>query len=117
MNTRFITPPPHQHENDESSERADTPTSETSADDSNEKFKLIVRAANLSIPLSVRPATTCGKIVKAFLTIMVKEKGLTVPAKKASLARLYVDGEKQDPNAPISDCDLEDGDMVEIIGL
>lgn len=118
MDTRLSTPPPHKHGNDDvGSERADSPTSETSADDSNEKFKLIVRAENLSLPLSVRPTTTCGKIVKAFVTIMVKEKGLTVPPKKASLARLYVDGEKQDPNAPISDCDLEDGDMVEIIGL
>lgn len=84
---------------------------------SDDKFKITVRAPDLSIPLNVRPTTTCGKIVRAFLAIMVKQGGPTLSPKKMSQVRLYVDGEKQDPDTPISDCDLEDGDIVEIIGL
>ncbi|GJJ15743.1 hypothetical protein Clacol_010021 [Clathrus columnatus] len=112
------TPPPQLNEDDGDSEREESsPPSEVAADDSDEKFKIIVRAADLSVPLTVRPTTTCGKIVRAFLAIMVKQGKPALPTKKANQVRLYVDGEKQDPNAPISDCDLEDGDIVEIIGL
>lgn len=104
-----------------------------------EQFKLILRSAatkDKDIMLNVRPTTKCGAIVRAFL----KKAGLgdkypaamgmggTTPAKKGKAKakgaaagvpepRLVVDGEKMDPEAEIGDADLEDGDLVEVVGL
>jgi len=93
------------------------PSEASNAEDS-DKFKIILRAAGTKeVSLSVRPSTTCAKIVKAFLAVLVRQGGTNLTTAKANKVRLCVDGEKQDPNAPISDCDLEDGDMVEVVGL
>jgi hypothetical protein len=90
-------------------------------------FKLILRSAvtTKDITLTVRPTTTCGAIVKAFLrTANLIDKypdGGTPSGKKAKkgIARpiLAVDGENMSPTAPIGDADLEDGDMIEVVGL
>lgn len=84
----------------------------------------------------MRPTTKCGSIVKAFL----KKHGIadqypgvfadapTKPGKrggrksKGNVAvekdpRLHIDGEKMDNQTPIGDMDLEDGDMIEVVGL
>ena len=73
-------------------------------------FKLTIRStAAKEIIVTVRPTTTCGKIVENF----IKRAGLK-PNKKA---RLQIDGESMKPEVTIADTDLEDGDMVDIVGL
>ena len=94
------------------------------------------RTKDKDITLLVRPKTKCGAIVRGFL----KKAGLeaeypeeTAPpppkkgrgrgkvaaaaAVKSKVPALSVDGEKMDPDAEIGVMDLEDGDMVEVIGL
>lgn len=91
-----------------------------------ETFKLVLRSAetkNKNITLTVRPTTTCGAIVKAFL----KRAGLAEKYPEGKSARrksgagvgprLVVDGDKMDPETPISEADLDDGDQVEVVGL
>ncbi|KAF8517405.1 hypothetical protein BU17DRAFT_91861 [Hysterangium stoloniferum] len=88
------------------------------ADNTDMKFKIVLRASGKNnITLTVRPSTTCGKIIRAYLTILIKQGGTALSPRKSSQVRLCVDGEKQHPDTPISDCDLEDGDMVEVVGL
>ncbi|KIM43006.1 hypothetical protein M413DRAFT_443821 [Hebeloma cylindrosporum] len=107
-------------------------------DDEDDKFKLILRSAQTGdkdITLTVRPTTKCGAILRAFL----KKAGLadrpeykdvfagagaggTGKSKgkqggKGKDPRLCVDGDKMDNQAEIGDADLEDGDMVEVVGL
>jgi hypothetical protein len=118
---------------------ASLPQESQQSDDESEsdedKFKLILRSAlttNKEISLVVRPTTKCGAIVKAFL----KRAGLSgqypevfagVPAKKGGRKsnvaaagkdpRLCLDGDKLDNASEIGDADLEDGDMIEVVGL
>lgn len=112
--------------------------SDAESESDEDKFKLILRSAltpNKEISLVVRPTTKCGAIVKAFL----KKAGLSgqypevfasVPAnvakkggrKKNVVAagkdpRLCLDGDKLDNASEIGDADLEDGDMIEVVGL
>ncbi|KAI0081641.1 hypothetical protein K474DRAFT_1756869 [Panus rudis PR-1116 ss-1] len=97
-------------------------------EEEDDKFKLTLRsAATKDITLTVRPTTKCKAIIQAFL----KQAGLadkypTAPAKPAgrrgkasapSLPQLMVDGDKLDPESEISVADLEDGDLVEVVGL
>lgn len=95
-------------------------------DTEDETFKLVLRSAetkNKNITLTVRPTTTCGAIVKAFL----KRAGLAEKYPEGKSARrksgagvgprLVVDGDKLDPETPISEADLDDGDQVEVVGL
>ena len=100
-----------------------------------------------NVTLTVRPTTKCGNILKAFLKRAGLEEQYphifsdtpavpppTTGAKrgrgggrknnaKAAAAvplkdpRLCIDGEKMDNETPISEADLEDGDMVEVVGL
>ena len=88
---------------------------------SGDKFKLVLRSATTKdITLTVRSTTTCSAIVKAFLKaadlpdvysdVQSKGKGKPYP-------RLKIDGEKQAPDAEIGDADLDDGDLVEVIGI
>ena len=109
--------------------------SEAESEAEGETFKLILRSSgNKDITLTVRPTTKCGAIVKAFL----KKHGMVdqyphvfadTPAKTAKKGKkgkanvveknpqLYIDGDKMDNQTPIGDMDLEDGDMVEVVGL
>ncbi|TBU23746.1 hypothetical protein BD311DRAFT_767928 [Dichomitus squalens] len=99
-------------------------------EDGSETFKLTVRSGRTDkdIILTVRPTTKCGAIVRAFL----KKAGLEAeylaggaPAKgrgrgKATAPKvpaLSVDGDRMDPETEIGEADLEDGDLVEIVGL
>lgn len=57
-------------------------------------------------------------IVKAFLKAAeLPDNYPRVASTSASYPRLMVDGDKMDPEAEIGDADLEDGDLVEIIGV
>lgn len=103
-------------------------------------FKLILRSAITpkDITLTVRPTTKCGAIVKAFLKSAgfanqypgvgesggprksVGGKGAKGKAGKGvdeKDPRLCIDGEKMNNEAEIGDADLEDGDLVEVVGL
>ncbi len=112
-----------------------------------EKFKVVLRSAVTganTINLVVRRTTKCGAIVKAFLKKAGLEEvypelfensgsntGNSRKGRKSSgrtqagtsgrasgkNPQLCIDGEKQDNNAVIGDADLEDGDMVEVVGL
>ena len=61
-------------------------------------------------------------IVKAFLKAAnlpdvysdVQSKG---KGKQSNYPRLKIDGEKQAPEAEIGDADLDDGDLVEVVGI
>ena len=108
---------------------------EAESESDEDKFKLILRSAltaNKEISLVVRPTTKCGAIVKAFL----KKAGLAeqypqvfadAPVKKGGRKskggeagkdpRLCLDGDKLDNASEIGDADLEDGDMIEVVGL
>lgn len=103
------------------------------SDNEGDKFKIVLRSAltaNRNITLTVRPTTTCGAIVKAFL----KKAGLadnyptvTSPNKrkrkggkgkeKPKEPKLEIDGDKLADSVQIGDMDLEDGDMVDVVGL
>ncbi|KAG6905474.1 hypothetical protein DXG01_002491 [Tephrocybe rancida] len=97
-------------------------------------FKLILRssAAAKDITLTVRPTTKCGAIVKAYLKKAgladqypalfaegggAKKVGKGKKAQPEKDPRLCVDGEKLGNDVEISEADLEDGDMVEVMGL
>jgi len=101
----------------------DEPESETQSvadDDDDDVFKLIVRSGvTKDITLKVRPTTSCGAIVKAFLKragLADKYPGGKNPRGKRE-PRLMVDGEHMDPETLISEAELEDGDQVEVDGL
>jgi len=118
----FRSPTPAQHDlnNSESdSESAPPPEASVEPGDADNKFKLVLRAPGTKeVTLSVRPTTTCGKIVRAFLAVVAKTGG-TIPAnpRKVAKIQLCIDGERQDPDTAIVDCDLEDGDMIEVVGM
>jgi hypothetical protein len=83
-------------------------------DDDDDIFKLVVRSGvTKDVTLKVRPTTTCGAIVKAFL----KRAGIADQYLEGGGPRLMIDGERMDPETPISEADLEDGDQVEVDGL
>jgi hypothetical protein len=124
---------PTHHESD-----AESQSDAGNDDDDDDKFKLILRSAQTGdkdITLTVRPTTKCAAILRAFL----KKAGLadrpeykevfpgagaggTGKSKgkqgaKGKDPRLCVDGDKMDNQAEIGDADLEDGDMIEVVGL
>ena len=115
---------------------AESQQSDVESESDEDKFKLILRSAltaNKEISLVVRPTTKCGAIVKAFL----KKAGLSgqypevfagVPGtknagRKKNVAavgkdpRLCLDGDKLNNASEIGEADLEDGDMIEVVGL
>ncbi|CAK5284122.1 unnamed protein product [Mycena citricolor] len=103
-------------------------------DDDDETLKLVLRSSKTvgnDITLTVRPTTTCGAIVQAFL----KKAGLAgqygKPAgsttkrgrgRKSAVAsdknpQLSIDGDRIDHGVPISEMDLDSGDVVDVVGL
>ncbi|KAK2465372.1 hypothetical protein APHAL10511_002726 [Amanita phalloides] len=120
----YSSPPPPQRQTHESE-------AESEDDD---KFKIVLQSSvtqGKHITLTVRPTTKCGAIVKAFL----KKAGLTdqyphvfqdkpAPNKRGRKSqvsqkdpKICVDGDKMSNDTEIGDADLEDGDMVEVVGL
>ncbi|KAJ2916999.1 hypothetical protein MD484_g3380, partial [Candolleomyces efflorescens] len=124
------------------SQRANGAESQSEAEDDDDKLKLTFRSAKTGqkdIILTVRPTAKCGNILRAFLRKAGLEQeypevfaadGPPPPptrgkraGKKAAAAtlakdpRLCVDGDKLDNESPISEADLEDGDLVEVVGL
>ncbi|KAG2155909.1 uncharacterized protein EDB93DRAFT_1128794 [Suillus bovinus] len=81
-----------------------------------DKIKVVLRSAvtEENVNLTVRPTTTCGAIVKAFL----KAAGLSdrYPV-STSTPQLMVDGDKMADDTEIGEADLDDGDLVEVVGL
>ncbi|CAL1712428.1 unnamed protein product [Somion occarium] len=105
-------------------EPEETEKSEAEANDNDDKFKLTLRGKDVkNVTLTVRPTTKCSAIIKAFL----KSAGLsdkypaTAPTgrgkKSVPMPQLMVDGDKLNPNWEIGKADLEDGDLVEVVGL
>lgn len=93
-----------------------------------EKFKLILRSSMTdNIPLTVRSTTTCGAIIKAFLRaakLTEQYPGLDKSPNRGQTLKkgdkqpqLSMDGDKLDPASEIGDADLEDGDMIDVVGL
>jgi hypothetical protein len=99
-------------------------------------FKITLRSSKTTkdIVLTVRPSTKCGAIVKAFLKKAgladkylqddpqatgkdTKKRGRKSLVLMASGPCLMVDGDKIKNESEICDTDLEDGDMVEVVGL
>ncbi|KAK0201966.1 hypothetical protein DFS33DRAFT_1351163 [Desarmillaria ectypa] len=96
-----------------------------------ERLKLTLRSNKTTqdIILVVRPTTTCGAIVRAFL----KKAGLAdeypavmsggpsstakIRGMQAKDPRIYIEGDKMDNEVEIGKADVEDGDMVEVGGL
>jgi hypothetical protein len=104
-------------------------------------FKLILRSTiTKDITLTVRPTTTCGAIVKAFLkkagvadqypTLFGAYSGAKAgdkggrksvggqkgkaPEKEPALS---VDGDRMGNDVKISEADLDGGDLVDVVGL
>ncbi|GJE88490.1 ubiquitin-like domain-containing protein [Phanerochaete sordida] len=122
------TPAPDQDDDDDEEIRAQSEAlSDAGSDDDEDKMKLIFRSTVAKpITLTVRPTTKCSTILKAFL----KQAGLSdkypaSPVKKGRKGKnaastgpaLVVDGDRLDPDSAISAADLEDGDLVEVVGL
>lgn len=95
-------------------------------------FKIIVRSANSKeVTLTVRPTTKCGAIVRAFLSKTgladkypdAMDFGVASPNKKrkttaqGKVPQLCVEGGRIAASMEIGDQDVEDGDMVEVVGL
>ncbi len=79
---------------------------------SQDTFKLTLRSgASQSVTVTVRPSTKCSSIIASFL----KKTGR--PASVSNKARISVDGESLNPNEPIDVAGLEDGDVVDIVGV
>lgn len=89
-------------------------------------LKITLRSAiTKPLTLTVRQTTKCSAIVQAFLkqnnltdkypsvATKGKKKGRSQPSGPA----LVVDGDRLEPDDEISVADLEDGDMVEVVGL
>ncbi len=114
--------------------RSLAPDTDHEDDGPDDKFKLNFKSkvTPSEITLTVRPTTTCGAIVKAFL----KKAGLaaqyphvmngTAPpqtkkrgknAEPPKDPRLCIDGDKMDNTTEIGEMDLEDGDLVDVVGL
>ena len=108
--------PPRSTEDGESESESQSMADE----DDGDIFKLVVRSGvTRDVILKVRPTTTCGAIVKAFL----KRAGIADQhlegrsIRGGGGPRLMIDGGRMDPETPISEADLEDGDQVEVDGL
>ncbi|TRM64155.1 hypothetical protein BD626DRAFT_629882 [Schizophyllum amplum] len=115
-----------------------------SDDEDDTKFKIILRCASLpgkDVTLTVRPTTTCGAIVRAF----VKKVGLAEQFPNAGTAQappppppapkgrgrkaaaqpvptvkdpqLMIEGDKMGHGVKLEDTELEDGDVVDVVGL
>ena len=107
--------------------QSEAPSDAASDDDDSDKMKLTFRSsATKDITLTVRPTTTCSTILKAFLKRAgLSDKYSASPAKKGRKGKnaasagpaLMVDGERLSPEAEIGSADLEDGDLVEVVGL
>lgn len=74
------------------------------------------------INLTVRPTTTCGAIVKAFLKAAGLSDQYTASSSKSKKAgqampQLMIDGDKMADDMEIGEADLDDGDLVEVVGL
>ena len=125
-------PAPEETSSDE--EPAASQATEATSDGDGDAYKLILRSAiTKDITLTVRPTTKCGAIVKAFLkkvgvqdqysgvfkegagaTKKTTQRGQKVEHKDP---RLCVDGDKMGNDVEIGEADLEDGDLVEVVGL
>ena len=120
-----------------SNDGAESQQSDAESESDEDKFKLILRSAltpNKEISLVVRPTTKCGAIVKAFLKkaglsgqypeIFAGVSGTKKGGRKNNNVagagkdpKLCLDGDKLDNASEIGDADLEDGDMIEVVGL
>ncbi|KAH9042155.1 hypothetical protein EDB85DRAFT_2139510 [Lactarius pseudohatsudake] len=104
------TPPPGSMEDGESESDV-----QSVAEEDDDTFKLVVRSGmTKDVTLKVRPTTSCGAIVKAFLRragIADKYPEGKSSRKKSAVGgpRLMIDGDRMDPDTPISEADLEDG--------
>ncbi|KAI6103068.1 hypothetical protein EV401DRAFT_1875649 [Pisolithus croceorrhizus] len=122
---RSHSPPPQDDASEDEAPSDDHSHSESDAESSGgDKLKLVFRStAADDVTLTVRPTTTCGAIVKAFL----KAAGLPdiysdAPpkgrgSKTIPYPQLKIDGDKQTSTTEIGDADLEDGDLVEVVGI
>lgn len=109
-------PPPGSAEDWES----DSDSQSMADDGDGDIFKLVVRSGvTKDVTLKVRPTTTCGAIVKAFLKrAEIADQYLEGRSIRGGGGpQLMIDGERMDPEAPISEADLEDGDQVEVDGI
>lgn len=111
---------------DKAASESDAGMDSSQEQDDDDKFKIIVRSklTTKDITLTVRPTTTCGAIVTAFLKKAGLAEQYAIPTKspkkrggKKGLAMpsLMIDGDKMKPTAPIGEADLED--MVDVVGL
>lgn len=128
---RRATPAPGQDDVDadleEQSARSEELSDGAFDDDDEDKMKLTFRSAvTKSITLTVRPTTKCSTILHEFLKRAgLSDKYPASPVKKGRKGKsaaqagpaLMVDGERLSPDAEISVADLEDGDLVEVVGL
>ena len=97
-----------------------------SGDGDGDTLKITLRSAiTKPLTLTVRQTTKCSAIIQAFLKHHnLTDKYASSPAKgkkkgkaASSGPALSVDGDKLNLNDEISVADLEDGDMVEVVGL
>ncbi|KAL5520064.1 hypothetical protein ACEPAG_1724 [Sanghuangporus baumii] len=78
--------------------------------DKADAFKLQVRCRQRTVVIGVRPTAKCSAIVENVLRKLGK------PDSAAKTARIEVDGEKLNPESEIGEADLEEGDLIDIVG-
>lgn len=107
-------------------EESSSALSEAAEDSGDEDTFRIKLQSTLTKPvtLTVRQSTKCSAVINAFLRHHNLSDKYTSPRKgqKTSGTRptgpaLVVDGDRLNPDDELSVADLEDGDMVEVVGL
>ncbi|KAL5524571.1 hypothetical protein ACEPAF_9711 [Sanghuangporus sanghuang] len=78
--------------------------------DKADAFKLQIRCGQRTVVIGVRPTAKCAAIVENVLRKLGK------PDSAAKAARIEVDGEKLSPESEIGEADLEEGDLIDIVG-
>ncbi|ESK95217.1 hypothetical protein Moror_3975 [Moniliophthora roreri MCA 2997] len=125
-------------DSDDGGAAANIPPSQDPVADTGDVIKITIRSGmtNKDVSLTVRQTAKCGAVVKAFLKRSGLEgnypafmSGDTVPAvngkkggRKATVVppkfpQLCIDGDRVGNDEEIGNYDLEDGDMVEVVGL
>jgi hypothetical protein len=105
--------------------------SDSSAQNLGRTLKLVLRSAltgSKEITLTVRTTTRCDAVVKAFIRkaglgedkypeLFADGIGRKIVGSSGKNPQLSVDGDKFNHDTQIGQTDLEDGDMVEVLGL
>jgi hypothetical protein len=76
---------------------------------SSEKIRILLKSSSHQVKVLAKQSTTCGQLVGHF----IKKLGLGSTGK----GRIMFDGDKQDDDTPIAEFELDEGDILEVVGV